>query len=59
MRDCMGNEMTTQPIKRFGEPEAVTSLMMFMAAEATYSTGSEWVVDGGAVLGPVMDLAQD
>lgn len=30
--------------------------MMFMAADATYSTGSEWVVDGGATLGPVIEL---
>ena len=45
-----------QPIPRVGEPEEVTKLLMFMAADATYSTGSEWVIDGGAVLGPVMDL---
>lgn len=49
----------TQPIKRFGEPEEVTKLMMFMAADATYSTGSEWIVDGGALLGPVIDLPQE
>ena len=42
-----------------GEPEEVTKLLMFMAADATYSTGSEWVVDGGAVLGPVIDLPQE
>lgn len=60
MTEGMGDELTlAQPIKRFGEPEEVTRLMMFMAAEATYSTGSEWVVDGGAVLGPVMDLPQE
>lgn len=45
-----------QPIPRFGEPEEVTKLVMFLAAEATYSTGSEFVIDGGALLGPVMDL---
>lgn len=60
MTDGMDDTLTmTQPIKRFGEPEEVTKLMMFMAAEATYSTGSEWVVDGGAVLGPVVDLPQE
>ena len=48
----------TQPIPRFGEPEEVTRLMMFMAAEATYSTGSEWVIDGGAILGPVIELVE-
>jgi 3alpha(or 20beta)-hydroxysteroid dehydrogenase len=48
-----------QPISRFGESEEVTRLMLFMASEATYSTGSEWVVDGGAVLGPVIDLPEE
>ncbi|HET9202839.1 MAG TPA: glucose 1-dehydrogenase [Acidimicrobiia bacterium] len=57
MTDGIGEAMCqTQPIKRFGEPEEVTKLVLFLAAEATYSTGSEFVVDGGAVLGPVFDL---
>jgi 3alpha(or 20beta)-hydroxysteroid dehydrogenase len=47
-----------QPIKRFGEPEEVTKLLLFMAADATYSTGSEWIVDGGAILGPVFDMPE-
>lgn len=47
---------STQPIPRFGTVGEVTRLLMFMAAEATYSTGSEWVIDGGAVLGPILDL---
>lgn len=42
-----------QAIPRMGEPEEVTKLLLFMAADATFSTGSEWVVDGGAVLGPI------
>jgi 3alpha(or 20beta)-hydroxysteroid dehydrogenase len=59
MTEGMGDEVTmAQPIKRFGEPEEVTKLLMFMAADATYSTGSEWVVDGGAVLGPVIDIPE-
>lgn len=57
MTDGMGDELTmAQPIKRFGEPEEVTKLLLFMAADATYCTGSEWIIDGGALLGPVMDL---
>ena len=53
------DEMTAaQPIKRFGEPEEVTKLLMFLAADATYSTGSEWIIDGGAVLGPVLDIPE-
>ena len=56
----MGDELTAaQPIKRFGKPEEVTKLLMFMAADATFSTGSEWIVDGGAVLGPVIDIPQE
>lgn len=55
----LGDEMTlTQPIKRMGEPEEVTKLVLFLAADATYSTGSEFVVDGGALLGPVVDLPE-
>ena len=60
MTDGMPDEMTySQPIKRFGTSEEVTKLMLFMAADATYSTGSEWVIDGGAVLGPVMDIPSE
>jgi 3alpha(or 20beta)-hydroxysteroid dehydrogenase len=54
MTQGMGDEMTaTQPIARYGEPEEVTKLVLFLAADATYSTGSEFVVDGGALLGPL------
>ena len=53
----MGEHMTaSQPIARWGTVEEVTRLMLFMASEATYSTGSEWVIDGGAVLGPIQEL---
>lgn len=55
-----GEELTAaQPISRFGEPEEVTKMVLFLASDATYSTGSEFVVDGGALLGPVMDLPQE
>jgi 3alpha(or 20beta)-hydroxysteroid dehydrogenase len=40
-----------QPIARFGEPDEVARMVRFVIAEATYSTGSEFVVDGGAVTG--------
>ena len=60
MTDGMGDEMTAaQPIPRYGEPEEVTKMVMFLAADATYSTGSEFVVDGGALLGPVLDLPEE
>lgn len=60
MTQDLGDELTaTQPIARFGEPEEVTKMVLFLAADATYSTGSEFVVDGGALLGPVLDLPQE
>jgi 3alpha(or 20beta)-hydroxysteroid dehydrogenase len=57
MTDGMGDELTaTQPIARYGEPEEVTKLVLFLAADATFSTGSEFVVDGGALLGPLAPI---
>nr|WP_243851129.1 SDR family NAD(P)-dependent oxidoreductase [Modestobacter marinus] len=40
-----------QPIERFGEPDEVARMVAFVVAEATFSTGSEFVVDGGATAG--------
>jgi 3alpha(or 20beta)-hydroxysteroid dehydrogenase len=48
-----------QPMPRMGRPEEVTKMVLFLAADATYSTGSEFVVDGGAVLGPVVPVPMD
>lgn len=59
MTQGMGDELTaTQPIARYGEPEEVTKLVLFLAADATYSTGSEFIVDGGALLGPLAPIEQ-
>ena len=43
------------PIPRYGEPEEIAAMVRFLVAEATYATGAEFVVDGGATagLGPV------
>lgn len=46
--------VATQPIPRFGEPEEVAAMVRFIVFEATYSTGSEFVVDGGATTGVVL-----
>lgn len=35
------------PMKRFGRPEEVAKALIFLAFEATYTTGAELVVDGG------------
>ena len=40
-----------QPIPRFGTPEEVASMIRFVITEATYSTGCEFLVDGGATAG--------
>ncbi|MGW5052640.1 SDR family NAD(P)-dependent oxidoreductase [Actinokineospora sp. NPDC004072] len=51
MTEGYGDAMTAgQPIARLGEPAEVARMVLFIATEATYSTGSEFVVDGGAAL---------
>ncbi|MFP5489197.1 MAG: SDR family oxidoreductase [Acidimicrobiia bacterium] len=42
-----------QPIARVGEPSEVTDLLLYIVRDATYSTGHEFVVDGGAIIGSV------
>lgn len=49
----------SQPIPRFGEPDEVARMARFLFCEATYSTGSEFIVDGGAVTGQVLPLPAD
>jgi NAD(P)-dependent dehydrogenase (short-subunit alcohol dehydrogenase family) len=36
------------PMKRFGRPEEVVKAVLFLAFEATFTTGAELAVDGGA-----------
>lgn len=43
--------VSAQPMARFGEPEEVARMVAFIVGEATYSTGCEFVVDGGATTG--------
>jgi 3alpha(or 20beta)-hydroxysteroid dehydrogenase len=43
-------------IPRIAEPKELTRLVLFVASdEASFSTGSEFIADGGALLGPVPD----
>jgi 3alpha(or 20beta)-hydroxysteroid dehydrogenase len=48
-----------QPIPRFGEPDEVARMVLFVAADATFSTGSEFVIDGGATAGSPVTVATD
>ena len=46
--DQIVKQMTEEnPMKRFGRPEEVAKALVFLAFEATYTTGAELVVDGG------------
>lgn len=40
-----------QPIARFGEPDEVARLTLYLVTEATYCTGGEFVIDGGETAG--------
>ena len=49
----------TQPLPRFGEPEEVAAMTRFLLCEATYTTGTEFVVDGGAIVGRLEAVRKD
>ncbi len=52
MTEGLGDELTmNQPIPRYGEADEVARMIRFIVTEATYSTGAEFIVDGGAVTG--------
>ena len=46
------------PIPRVGDVEEVAKMMLFIAADATYSTGSEFVIDGGLTAGSAQGASQ-
>jgi 3alpha(or 20beta)-hydroxysteroid dehydrogenase len=48
-----------QPIPRFGEPEEVARMVLFIVLDATFSTGSEFIVDGGILAGAPAVLTPD
>ena len=42
-----GQMREANPMKRFGTPEEVAKAVLFLAFDATYTTGAEFPVDGG------------
>lgn len=43
-----------RPIPRIGQPAEVAAMVLFLVADATFSTGTEFVLDGGATIGEMM-----
>lgn len=49
----------SQPIPRIGEPEEVAKLVLYLVADATYSTGTEFVIDGGLTVGSALNITDN
>lgn len=45
-------------LTRFGHADEVAKMMLFVAAEATYSTGAEFVIDGGLTAGRSLEVGE-
>jgi 3alpha(or 20beta)-hydroxysteroid dehydrogenase len=53
----IGGEMyASQPIPRIGEPDEIAKLIVYLIADATYSTGTEFIADGGMTVGAVLNV---
>lgn len=55
-KDLTDDAISGQPIPRKGTPEEVARLVRFLMTEASYSTGVEFLIDGGATVGRVESL---
>ena len=59
-RGARGGGCKDLAIPRIAEPEEITRLVLFVASdEAGFATGSEFVADGGHLLGPVPQLIKE
>lgn len=47
-REFLAAQRAQNPMRRLGEPEEVAKAIVFLAFDATYTTGAELTVDGGA-----------
>ncbi len=45
-----------RPIPRIGQASEVAAMILFLVADATFSTGTEFVLDGGATIGEMMRM---
>ena len=46
----LAEQTSHYPMQRAGEPEELAKMLLFMVADATFSTGCEFIADGGSLL---------
>ena len=51
-----GEMFAAQPIPRIGEADEVAKLVLYLVADATFSTGTEFIIDGGTTVGQVVQF---